>query len=118
MPSLRWWCHAKTIGGALSIDWHLVVPHEGPPQRTQHRHLDGDDDEQMADKSAVVGAHGSGRSRVRPVPSAKLPAGGTESHMRSSLIITWVTGKRFFREFVMHLPCTGPSACCCLRVSG
>jgi len=60
MPSLRWWCHAKTISGPLGIDRHADVPHEHPPQRSQHRHLKGDDDEQMADESAVVGAHRSG----------------------------------------------------------
>ncbi len=63
MPSLRGCCHAKPVGGPLGIDRHLVIAHEGPPQRTQHHHLDGDDDEQMADESAIVGAHRGGGSR-------------------------------------------------------
>lgn len=105
MPSLRWWCHAKTIGGTLGIDRHANVPHEHPPQRAQHRHLDGDNDEQMADESAVVGAHGSGRSRVRLVPSAKLSAGGIESHMGASLVRVEVTDKRFLRGLVRYRLC-------------
>ena len=51
--------------GTIDIDTDPFVPHEGPPQRRQHRQLQRDSDDEVADKTVLGGVHAEKEIKTR-----------------------------------------------------